>query len=100
MDTTFKTNLANELYIVKKIFEDLSPSTGGAMIAAQEVVNQLFTIFDVLFDISSKALHTKTRYPPPLEFRMNPGYCEAEFSLTLALSITNYLLDRIRLSLS
>ena len=96
--STLITNLAKELYIDKKVFEDVAPSTGGAQKAAEEIVNKLFTIFDVLFDISSKALHTKTKYSPQ-GFRMAPDYCEAEFSLTLALNITNYLLHRMKLSL-
>ena len=93
------TDLANELYVSKGVFTDLHVS-GGAKKAAEEMVKTLFMLFDILFDISSKALHSKTRYPPPQQFLMHPGYCEAEFSLTLALSTTNYILDRIKLSLT
>jgi hypothetical protein len=96
-------DLASDLYVTKKVFADFPPKTGGAQIAAREVVDELFTIFDVLFGLSSKALHTKTRsryQTPPPEYLMNPEYCDAEFSLTLALNITNYLLDRIKHSLS
>lgn len=96
-------DLANDLYVTTKVFADFPPATGGAQIAAREVVDKLFTIFDVLFDVSSKALHTKTRsryQTPPPEYLMKPEYFDAEFSLTLALNLTDYLLERIRLSIS
>jgi hypothetical protein len=94
----FISDLSRELYVDKEVFKDIAPSTTGAQIAAHDIVKGLFSIFDVLFNISSKALHTKTKYPPTQGFQMNPGYCEAEFSLTLALNTTNYLLERIKLS--
>jgi hypothetical protein len=92
------SDLADELYISKGVFKDLHGS-GGAKTAAEEVVNQLFRLFDILFEITSKALHSKTKYPSSQQFLMHPDYCEAEFSLTLALNTTNYILDRIKLSL-
>jgi hypothetical protein len=95
--------LAEELYVTTKVFTDFSPATGGAQIAAREVLDKLFMIVDVLFDVSSKALHTKTRsryQTAPPEYLMNPEYSDAEFSLTMALNLTNYLLERIRLSIT
>jgi hypothetical protein len=92
-------DLAKEMYVDKGVVVDLH-TTGGAQIAAREIVDQLFGIFDVLFDISSKALHSKTKYQPTRHFQMIPGHCEAEFLHTLALNITNYLLDRIKISLT
>jgi hypothetical protein len=98
-NTQLISDLADELYISKGVFKDLYGS-GGAKTAAEQVVNQLFKLFDILFDITSKALHSKTKYPPAQQFLMFPDYCEAEFSLSLALSTTNYILDRIKLSLT
>ena len=102
-NTLLLDDLANDLYVTTNVFADFSPATGGAQIAAREVVDKLFTIVDILFDVSSKALHTKTRshyQTPQPEYLMKPEYCDAEFSLTLALNLTNYLLERIRLSIS
>jgi hypothetical protein len=90
-------DIAMELYVSTEIFVDLGTSVGGADQAAKEIVEILFTIFDVLFDISSKAAHTKTKNQSQM-FKMTPQYYDAEFSLTLALNITNYLINRIRFS--
>jgi hypothetical protein len=90
-------DIARELYISTKIFVDLGTSVGGADKAAKEIVDQLFTIFEVLFDFSSKAAHTKTKNQSQM-YKMTPHYDDAEFSLTLALSLTNYLINRIRFS--
>ena len=62
-DTAFKTGLAKELYSDKNVFVDLYTLSGGAQKAPLEVVDHLFSIFDVPFDISSKALNTKNRHP-------------------------------------
>jgi len=94
---TLITDISKELYVTKKVLEDISPSAPGAQAAAEEVVIHLFQIFDILFDFSSKAFHTKIRGSPQ-KYKMSPDYSDAEFSLTLALTITNYLINRIRIS--
>jgi hypothetical protein len=96
-NTAIVTDSANELYIRTKILADISPSTGGAEQAAKEIVNGLFSLFEVLFDISSKDLHTKIKNQAHT-YEMTPDYLDAEFLLTLALSITNYLIKRIKFS--
>lgn len=83
------SDISKDLYVTMKIFEDLIPSTPGAQVAAEGVVKQLFLILD--------AAHTKIRGLPQT-YKMSPDYSDAEFSLTLALTITNYLIIRIRVS--
>jgi hypothetical protein len=90
-------NIANDLYITTKIVENLNPSTPGAELAAEQLVNDLFQIFEVLFDFSSKAFHTKNKSSNQT-YKMTPRNVDAEFSLTLALTITNYLIHRIKVS--
>ena len=96
-NTTNVTDIAKELYISTKILADINPSLGGAQKAAEEIVDGLFSLFEVLFDISSKALHTKTKGQARM-YTMTPDYCDAEFTLTLALNTTNYLINRIKTS--
>jgi hypothetical protein len=91
------SDISKELYVAPKILVNIN-STDGAETAAIELTNALFNLFDTLFEFSSKAMHTKTKKPPVQLFKMNPDYFDAEFSLSLALDITNYLIERIRLS--
>jgi hypothetical protein len=96
---TLIEDMSKELYVDTSIITDLSQQSAGAKDAAKEIVQNLFRIFDILHDISSKSIHTKTKKrknQPALLYEMNPDNHDAEFSLTLALTITNYLIDRIK----
>ena len=86
------TDISKDLYVTSKIL--VNPNTSGG---AEKARHRLFNLFETLFEFSSKAIHTKTR-PPIQLFKMNPDYFDAEFSLTLALDITNYLIKRIKQS--
>jgi hypothetical protein len=105
-DSKWISDIANELYVDTNILTDFNPSSnttssGGGQTAAIQMIEKLVIIFDILFEFSSKAFHTKTKYhksSQPILFKMNPEYCDAEFSLTLALNITNYLIDAIKRS--
>jgi hypothetical protein len=94
---TLIKDISNDLYVTTQIFTDLPSSPPGAQQAAEEVTTQLFKIFNVLFEFSSKAAHTQNRRSSQT-FKINPEYIDAEFSLTLALTITNYLINRIKAS--
>jgi hypothetical protein len=100
---TWIKDIARQLYVNTNILTDLNPSAqGGGETAAKEIVFQLFSVFNILFEFSSKAFHTKIKYQqqsqPQVLFKMNPDYHDAEFSLTLALTTTNYLISRIQRS--
>jgi hypothetical protein len=100
------SDIAKELYVDTNILTDLNPSSsptssGGGQMAATQIIQKLVIIFDILFEFSSKAFHTKTKFQKssqPVTFKMNPEYCDAEFSLTLALNTTNYLIESIKRS--
>lgn len=74
--------------------------TGGADIAAEEIMDDLFSIMDKIYQIVSKPGHTQTRKsqqnPKPLKFTVAPDKEETLFCLTVSLAALKYLLERLK----
>jgi len=93
--------LAKELFIDTHIINDIPGlPPGGALIASQDIINNLWKQFQALANINSKALHTTTTPSTQKQnFEMKPERSDPKYTLVSCLSITNFLLDKIETAL-
>lgn len=93
-----KKQLGKILLIDNGIVGNIDPE--GRYIAAEEIMDDLFSIMDKIYQIVSKPGHTQTRksqqHPKPLKFTVAPDREETLFCLTVSLATLKYLLNRIK----
>jgi hypothetical protein len=92
-------SLGKELFVDTGVISDIPglPS-GGAIIASQNIINDLWRQFQALANINSKSLHTSTQTQTQ-NFEMKPERSDPKYTLISCLSITNYLIDKIKAAL-
>ncbi len=97
-----KKDLAKELYVDTGIIRDVDPN--GAAEAAQEIIEDIWVIFQKLHDIVSKGIHTTTKQTKTrksnLSFQMKPVRANVEYALISALAASNTLVQLIELSIA
>ncbi|MEW5840982.1 MAG: hypothetical protein AB1753_08260 [Thermoproteota archaeon] len=97
-----KKDLAKELYVDTGIIQDVDPN--GATEAAQEIIEDIWVIFQKLHDIVSKGIHTTTKQTKTrksnLSFQMKPVRANVEYALISALAASNTLVKLIELSIA